>query len=134
MKLVVVGSTGFVASEILRQALSLPDVTSIYALGRREISAPPSLGPEANASKLKSVILKDFERYTDDVKEALAGADAVIWTIATGPSKFKSVTWEQTCKTSRDYAIKGIDVISHLPREEKTKPLRFIYFSRASAE
>ncbi|KAK6064201.1 hypothetical protein SCUP515_11946 [Seiridium cupressi] len=117
MKLIVVGSTGFVASEIIRQAVSLPDVTSIYALGRREISAPPSLGPEANASKLKSVILEDFDR-----------------TIAVSPSKLKSVTWEQTCKISRDYAIKGIDVISHLPRKEKTKPLRFIYTSRANAE
>lgn len=79
MKIIVVGSTGFVASEIIRQALSRQDVTSIYALGRREISPPPNLGPHADESKLNSVILKDFEYYPDDVKGKLAGADAVIW-------------------------------------------------------
>ncbi|KIX02556.1 uncharacterized protein Z518_08497 [Rhinocladiella mackenziei CBS 650.93] len=134
MKIVVAGSTGFVATEIIRQALSHSDITTVVALGRREISAPPNLGPTADPSKLKSVILQDFENYTKDVKEELTGLDAVIWTIAIVPSKLKTISWEQACKISRDYAIKGIETISQLPREGKTKPLRFIYMSGSHAE
>jgi dihydrodipicolinate reductase len=79
MRIIVGGSTGMVGTEIIRQALSHPDVSTVLALGRREISAPSDLGPNADVSKLKSVVLKDFENYTDDVKRQLQGADAVIW-------------------------------------------------------
>ena len=50
-------------------------------------------------------------------------------TIAIVPIKLKTVDWEQTCKISRDYALKGIETISHLPREGKKTPLKFIYMS-----
>jgi nucleoside-diphosphate-sugar epimerase len=79
MKLVVAGSTGFVATEIIRQALAHPDVTSVVAIGRREATVPTGLRASADESKFKSVILKDFEYYPDDVKAALANSDAVIW-------------------------------------------------------
>ncbi|KAK9784362.1 hypothetical protein AB5N19_03721 [Seiridium cardinale] len=68
-------------------------------------------------------ILLSIMRSYDQGDLLILDPDAVIWTIAISPSKLKSPTWEQTCKISRDYAIKDIDVISHLPREEKTKPL-----------
>jgi N-acetyl-gamma-glutamylphosphate reductase len=77
MKLIVAGSTGFVATELIRQALSHPDVTSILAFARRETPVPPEAGP--NASKLKSVVCPDFENYPESVKQELAGADACIW-------------------------------------------------------
>lgn len=79
MKIIVAGSSGFLATEIIRQALSLPVITAVVALGRRETSTPIGLGPEADPSKLKSVVLKDFQHYTDDVKRELERADAVIW-------------------------------------------------------
>ncbi|KFA69545.1 hypothetical protein S40285_07275 [Stachybotrys chlorohalonatus IBT 40285] len=133
MRIIVGGSTGMVGTEIIRQALSHPDVSTVLALGRREVSAPSDLGPNADVSKLKSVVLKDFENYTDDVKSQLQGADAVIWTIGISPAKLKSMSWEQACKISRDYAIAGIQNISPLPRDN-TKPLRFIYMSGTKAE
>ncbi|KAF7904247.1 hypothetical protein EAF00_001581 [Botryotinia globosa] len=43
MKLVVAGSTGFVATELIKQALSSPEITSIIALARRETSVPQTL-------------------------------------------------------------------------------------------
>jgi hypothetical protein len=77
MKLIVAGSTGFVATEIIRQAISNPAITSIIALARRETIAPANAG--ADASKLKSVICDDFSNYPEDVKKELAGANACIW-------------------------------------------------------
>lgn len=81
MKLIVAGSTGFVATELIRQALSHPAVTSIVALARRETAVPQNTGLGANAAKLKPVICEDFGNYSENVKQELAGADACIWYI-----------------------------------------------------
>lgn len=77
MKLIVAGSTGFVATELIRQALSHPAVTSIIALGRREAPTPANAGP--NAAKFQSVICDNFENYSESVRQKLAGADACVW-------------------------------------------------------
>lgn len=81
MKIIVAGSTGFVATEVIRQALSIPTITSIIALARRTTAVPQNAGPSADASKLKSVVCDDFENYSEGVKKELAGADACIWYI-----------------------------------------------------
>jgi uncharacterized protein YbjT (DUF2867 family) len=74
MKLVVAGATGYVAGEVIRQAVLMPEITAIVALARRPVELD---GPES--SKVKSVIIKDYGEYPDQVKEALAGSDACIW-------------------------------------------------------
>jgi nucleoside-diphosphate-sugar epimerase len=79
MKIIVAGSTGFVATEVIRQALSNPAITSIAALGRRATPVPKNAGPDADPAKLKSVVCDNFESYTESVKKDLAGADACIW-------------------------------------------------------
>ena len=79
MKLVISGATGFVATELIRQSLSNPKVTLVIALARRHVAAPENLGPGADTSKLKSVVLEDFGKYPEDVKRQLEGADACIW-------------------------------------------------------
>jgi uncharacterized protein YbjT (DUF2867 family) len=79
MKLIVTGSTGFVATELIRQALSDPAITSIMALARRVTTIPQNPGPDADVSKLKSVVCEDFENYPESVKLELTGADACIW-------------------------------------------------------
>ncbi|KAK0708872.1 hypothetical protein B0T21DRAFT_387583 [Apiosordaria backusii] len=136
MKLIVAGSTGFVGAEIIRQALSNPKITSLVALGRRPAPTPQNLGPNADLTKLKSVTVADFgEEYPDSVKQELSGADACIWTIAITPAKSRSNTWEQTVKVCRDYAIKGIETISQLPRDNTSgKPFRFVYISGYNCE
>ncbi|KXX79209.1 hypothetical protein MMYC01_203694 [Madurella mycetomatis] len=136
MKLIVAGSTGFVATEIIRQALENPTITSIVAIGRRPATEPQNLAPNADITKLKSVILDDFDNeYPESVKEELSGADACIWTIAITPSQLKTTPWEQTVKVCRDYAIRGIETISQLPRHSQNqKPLRFVYISGINAE
>ncbi|KAF7957614.1 hypothetical protein EAE96_003188 [Botrytis aclada] len=78
MKLIVAGSTGFVATEIIKQALSNPGVTSIIALARRETSVPQTLDANADITKYKAVICDDFSNYSDNVKKELEGTDACI--------------------------------------------------------
>ena len=76
MKLIITGATGFVASEVLRQALLLPSITSVVAVARTPVSAPQGT---PNSSKLKSVVVPDYGTWPEDVKKELAGADACIW-------------------------------------------------------
>jgi hypothetical protein len=79
MKLIVAGATGFVATEVIRQALSNPAVTSIVALARRETALPQNAGPKADTTKFKPVVCADFGNYPESVKKELSGADACIW-------------------------------------------------------
>ncbi len=79
MKLVVAGASGFVATEIIRQCLESPKISSVIALARRPVSAPPDLSATADASKLQSVVISDYDVYPEEVKAQLAGVDACIW-------------------------------------------------------
>lgn len=79
MKLIIGGASGFVAQELLRQSLKRPEFTTIVALSRNPVTAPSDIGDAANAAKLRSVVVKDYGEYSDDVRKEFAGADACIW-------------------------------------------------------
>ena len=81
MKLIITGASGFVATEVLRQALLHPSITSIVAVARSSVSSPEGT-PATSASKLKSVVVPDYGTYPDDVKEEFADADACIWYVS----------------------------------------------------
>jgi N-acetyl-gamma-glutamylphosphate reductase len=76
MKLIIGGSTGLVGTELLRQALSHPAITSIVGLSRRETQLPAGA---PNSGKLRSIVVDDFEHYSDAVRKELEDADACIW-------------------------------------------------------
>lgn len=81
MKLIVVGATGLIGTEVIRQALSHKSITSVVALGRRPTPAPKSITAAPALEKFASVTLDDFTNYPDDVKSQLSGADACIWSV-----------------------------------------------------
>jgi nucleoside-diphosphate-sugar epimerase len=85
MKLIITGASGFVATEVIRRSLSLPQITSVIAIARRPVSAPDNLYPEADPSKLHSAVVKDYDEYPGDVKKQFADADACIWYCAFHP-------------------------------------------------
>ncbi|TVY45275.1 hypothetical protein LSUB1_G000465 [Lachnellula subtilissima] len=130
MKLIVAGSTGFVATEVIRQALSNPAITSIKALARRPTDVPQNSGPGADVSKLKSVVCDNFEEYPESVKQELAGADACIWLIAITPSQISKMTFLEARKICLDYTVKGLETMTPVA----STPFRFLYTSGANSE
>lgn len=75
MKLIIAGASGFVGSEVLRQALTHISISTIIALSRRPLTDPPFDHP-----KVKVVVLEDFEKgYTNEVLEQLKGAGGCCW-------------------------------------------------------
>lgn len=101
MKFILTGCTGFIGSEVLSQCLRNPTITSVVALSRRQL--PDSV---SNDPKLKVVIMKDFNSYSEPVLKELAGADACIW-YRFGYSKISPTlanivlgVWEQLLETN----------------------------------
>lgn len=77
MKLIIGGSSGFAGTELDRQALLNPAITSIVGVSRRETPVPP--GVTDDSGKLKSVVCDNFESYSSSLEKDLEDADACIW-------------------------------------------------------
>ncbi|KAJ4179016.1 hypothetical protein NW755_012754 [Fusarium falciforme] len=134
MKLVVAGATGFLGTEVVRQALSHPKIASVIALARRQTAVPGGSGSQADASKLKSVACDNFISYPESVKTEIPDADACIWLIAITPTKSKTFPQDEVRKICHDYPLAAADTFSNLPRKDKTEPFRFVYVSGSNAE
>ncbi|KAI1412345.1 putative nucleoside-diphosphate-sugar epimerase [Hypoxylon sp. FL1857] len=127
MKLIISGATGFVGREVLRQSLSRSEITSVVALARKPISAPEN----TDASKLKSIVIDDYEHYSEEVKKEFAGASACIWPVAITPSQstaYEFAEVKRVCQTSTISALKAMH------ESGVSQPFRFLYVSGALAE
>ncbi|RMZ82811.1 hypothetical protein DV737_g1882, partial [Chaetothyriales sp. CBS 132003] len=127
MKLIVAGSTGLIGKEVVRQALADPAVSSVVALARREDNYEAA--PGGDKSKLVLAIVENFGLYDDEVKEKLADADAVIWTVAITPAKSVGQDAAEVKRVCDDYTFLGLDAITSARQTKTTTPLRFLYLS-----
>lgn len=76
MKVIIVGGTGLVATELITQSMAISEITSVVAVSRK----PIELEAEAkDIDKFKSVVIGDYENFDDPVKSELSGADVCIW-------------------------------------------------------
>ncbi|KAI1178856.1 NAD(P)-binding protein [Nemania sp. FL0916] len=131
MKLIVTGATGFVGKEIIRQSLLRSDITSIVALARSPIPEADKLSSGADSSKLKSVVIKDYDVYTDDVRKELSGAAACIWTVAITPSKSSTYEFDEVKRVCQTSTLEGMRAIHGAG---PVSPFRFLYMSGIAAE
>jgi hypothetical protein len=74
MKIILTGATGYIGTEVLKQAIADPAISSIYTLTRKPLSAP-----YAAHEKAKGIIHKDFASYDEETLRELKGAEACIW-------------------------------------------------------
>ncbi|KAK8009255.1 hypothetical protein PG991_011806 [Apiospora marii] len=126
MRLIITGATGFVGSEVLRQALRMPEITSIVVVARKPVRVEEGPDNAAASGKLKSVIVQDYDQYPDDVKKEFAGAGACIWTVAVTPSKSKSMEFAEVKRICQDFTMAGLQAMYEAG---PAKPFRFMYMS-----
>lgn len=74
MKVLIAGATGMIGKEALQHCLIRPEVTQVVALSRREL--PENV---KNHEKLKTIIVKDFKVWPEDVLEEIKDAAAIVW-------------------------------------------------------
>ncbi|KAL5388180.1 hypothetical protein DPSP01_003169 [Paraphaeosphaeria sporulosa] len=125
MKLIIVGATGFVGTEILRQSLLRKDISSVVAITRRALTSPPS------SPKLQNVVVKDYDQYSDEAKTAFKDANGCIWTIAITPSKSSNYFWEEVVRVCQTSTMVGLRTMHEAGMG---KPFRFIYMSGIAGE
>ncbi|KAI9728645.1 MAG: hypothetical protein M1828_002751 [Chrysothrix sp. TS-e1954] len=120
MKVILTGSTGFIGSEVLLQALQHPSITSIVTLTRRPLDSSMTSHPSA-AGKLHPIIMEDFLIYPATVVEQLQGATACIWCQGALSGGDRTSDVDYTLTAARKF-------LSEIQRTEGT-PFRFVYLS-----
>lgn len=73
MKIVIIGATGFIGSELLAICRKKPSITSIVAITRRPMSQDV-----LSDSKIVPLVLKDYRQVSEYANE-LKDASAAIW-------------------------------------------------------
>ncbi|KAL5337452.1 hypothetical protein BJX70DRAFT_399588 [Aspergillus crustosus] len=124
MKVILTGTTGFVGTEVLHQALLNPSITSIVVLSRRPL--PESV--TAN-SKLTVQIIHDFLSYPALLLNDLQGAEACIWCL--GLPIHTDMTIYR--KVNVEYTMAAVAAFTEYLAPELKKPFRFIYCSGFAA-
>ncbi|KAL7621850.1 hypothetical protein AAE478_007350 [Parahypoxylon ruwenzoriense] len=134
MELIVAGATGFVSTEVIRQSLSRREITFVIALARKPVLVPNGLGEGADPSKLRSVGIKDYEKYLDDVKKEFAGAGRLhmpCGTLGVSPGKAMLYDWEELKHICQTGTVAGMEAMYEAG---PSRPFRFLYISGETAE
>ncbi|KAK6508860.1 hypothetical protein TWF481_003626 [Arthrobotrys musiformis] len=123
MKVIITGVTGFLGTEILRQCVANPKITSIIALARKD------LAPEWQAEKkITTLKITDFGTYSPEDLKVLEGADGVFWTLGTTPDKGRHMTPEQLKTINEDWPTNAAKLWSQWPLPDG-RVFRFIFTS-----
>jgi UDP-glucose 4-epimerase len=107
MRIAVTGATGNVASQLLPQLLSAPEVTSVVGIARR-LPASPDAGVEWHALDIAA----------DDLRPALAGADVVVhlaWLLqpAHDPDELRRVNLLGSRRVIDAFVAEGVPAFVH---------------------
>ncbi|KAK6516143.1 hypothetical protein TWF506_006053 [Arthrobotrys conoides] len=123
MKVIVTGGTGFLGTEILKQCVANPEITSIIALARRDLS------PEWQAEKkITTLKVKDFGTYSPEELKVLEGADGCFWALGTTPDRARHMTNEELKTVNEDWPTNAAKVWSQWPLPNG-RVFRFIFTS-----
>ncbi|KAI0156590.1 hypothetical protein GGR57DRAFT_85605 [Xylariaceae sp. FL1272] len=129
MKVIITGATGFVGSEIVRQAIANDKITQAFVLTRKP------LPDEFTKSEKVKVFTVDFSApFSEDLLGQLSGADACIWALGGRAPQFPDV--ETARKVSVDYTLSAAKAfLTHLTGNlPASRKFRFVFCSGKFAE
>jgi hypothetical protein len=121
-----------VGSEVLSQALKMPEISSIVVLARRHLQLPSNF-PPSEVKKVETIIVDDFMNYNEEAKSRLTDADACIWLLAITPHKLFGLKADFIRKVNFDFPMKGLETMASAS-SSSAEPFRFIYTSGALTE
>ncbi|KGO75469.1 hypothetical protein PITC_081690 [Penicillium italicum] len=122
MKLIIADATGLLATEIVRQSLQIREITQVVALAHKPLQLDKSIG----SPKVKSVVIRDYGEYPDDVKAEFTGADACIWNVAATPLHTGDLEFAEIKRVCQDCTKLGFEAMCEAG---PARPFRFIYLS-----
>ncbi|RVD80178.1 uncharacterized protein DFL_008083 [Arthrobotrys flagrans] len=123
MKVIVTGGTGFLGTEILRQCVANPRITSIIALARRD------LAPEWQAEKkITTLKVTDFGTYSPEDLKVLEGAEGCFWALGTTPDRGRHMTNEELKTVNEDWPTNAAKAWSQWPLPDGDV-FRFVFTS-----
>ncbi|KAK7912188.1 hypothetical protein PG985_014669 [Apiospora marii] len=125
MKVVIVGGSGLVATELISQSMAMAEITSVVAVARK----PIELGADTvDHAKFKSMVIDDYERFGDPVRKELAGADVCIWTVAITPGRLYQFDFAEVKRVCQDCTMAGLKAVSEA-NTDSAKTTTFVYMS-----
>ncbi|KAK5100971.1 hypothetical protein LTS08_004577 [Lithohypha guttulata] len=116
MKIIIIGSTGFIGSELLAVCRNKPSITSIVTITRRPLAQDILDDP-----KIVSLVLKDY-RHLSEHGECLRDASAAIWALRASSTEVEL-----------DWPLGFAEAVIKL-RESATTPFRYMHVSGIMAE
>ncbi|KAH9896154.1 hypothetical protein F4778DRAFT_745313 [Xylariomycetidae sp. FL2044] len=130
MDIIITGATGFVGSEVVRQAIANDKVKHAFVLTRK-----PPAKELADSPKITVIEHGDFSQYPPEILQQLAAADACIWAIGGRAPQFPDV--ETARKVSVEYTVAFVNaylaqIAPHRPAGQER--FRFLFCSGKFAE
>ncbi|KAL4768960.1 hypothetical protein BDW60DRAFT_225393 [Aspergillus nidulans var. acristatus] len=122
--IILTGTTGFVGTEVLHQALQHPSITSVVVLSRKQLPDSITTDPKVTVK-----IVDDFLSYPDSLLQDIIGAEACIWTL--GLPYHSDLAFYR--RVNVDYTLAAVTAFTESLTPGLEKPLRFIYCSGAAA-
>ncbi|KPI45241.1 uncharacterized protein AB675_2371 [Cyphellophora attinorum] len=121
MKVVFTGSSGYIGSQVFKQALADKRIDKIVNLVRR---LPTNSSVQHD--KVRTIIVKDFNNYDKETITEIEDADAAIWCAGT-------FTGDQVVHV--EYPTTFYNVVTSRPAfKTRTTPFRFVYLGGAFTE
>ena len=106
-------------------ALADPSVSSVTLLLRREVPSWANL-PSNASEKSKTIVVKDFAQYPEDVISQIADHDGCVW--ALGKSA-QGLSEEEYMKIHVEYPLAAVEALKKAGVGSTKKPFSFVYVS-----
>jgi len=111
-------------------ALADPSVSYITLLLRRELPSWANLPPNAG-EKSKTIILKDFTQYPEDVISQITDHDGCVWALGKSSS---GLSEEEYTKIHLDFPLAAVEALKKAGVGSREKPFNFVYLSGEGAD
>lgn len=129
-KLIITGATGTAGFAAYLAALADPSVSRVTLLLRREVPSWANL-PSSASEKSKTIIVKDFTQYPQDVISQIADHDGCVWALG---KSVQGLSEEEYMKIHVDFPLAAAEALKKAGVGSTEKPFTFVYVSGEGAD